>query len=175
MKPAIFTFLLLPLMLGCQEKVKTDDVLKTPTVSIAAQSSLGSCKLSNGDLRVVVDHTDKGIAITLSGASVASNISLIEVPSDECMAEGFESLTCQQDSFTINQQLCSGWNIISETLTFGRSSDDTKDYQLLDYKRKSMDRRDPEKEKIKIFKHTQFGQISFEKLDRDRLIELINN
>lgn len=165
---------LLPFVAGCWANVVTPQSPLKQSEVVVAKNNLGSCELSNG-IKVSIYEAENKVAVILNGKSEVSNASFIESMSDQCMAAGFESLTCEQDAFTINQQICSGWKVTAETFIFTRQSVAQPSFELVRYERRSIDRRDPNKAAVhNVYSEKKLGQIRFANLNRDFLIKLIN-
>lgn len=106
---------------------------------------------------------------------VAANDTLIRLRDEggSCMAEGFFDAKAVADGFLIEQQNCSGWDIINETLTFRRGGDGA--ILLTGAQLTYIDRRAPEDApRIYAFDGEDFGPVTFEKLDMEDVYDLIS-
>ena len=140
------------------------------------------CSLKKTNQKVSVTNVGEHIRITISPLTSITSIPKEEIVNDsfimprsnQCPAEGFRLLSCNNDSFTIVQQLCSGWYFVDETFGFNYSTLNNKIY-LNSYKRKKIDRRFPEKEPVvKEYFQDQFGEVLFQDVNREFLMNLIN-
>ena len=96
------------------------------------------------------------------------------MPNERSAAEGFQYLSCRDNSFIIKQQLGDGWKFIGETMVFKAEKDEKYTFYLYTYKREILDRRNPEKRSVKKFSQAEIGRVLFQDLSRDFLIDLIN-
>jgi len=140
---------------------------------------LASCVLPETAQKISVIQTQGIVQIlVLSGSkkNIQQNHSFIEAKdarSDICPSEGFESLSCVDNTFMIRQQICSRQAFIQEILTF--HADDTDIFYLTSYRREKTNRVSDAKEPvIKTYTKQQIGKIKFQNISRDYLTDLIN-
>jgi len=131
----------------------------------------------NNDFKIII--TNNKITITLNNSKHWDNANIYRQPdeSGQCFSEGFIGITNDSSFFEIHQQICSGWNIINEDIKFDYSNFDNL-IKLHQIKLTYFDNRLPDKDpEIKVYSKVNFGDLSFEKIHLDSLLDrlLIND
>lgn len=108
------------------------------------------------------------------GRLLTENKSIIRLPdeSGDCPSEGFLRIVVKGTYFTVEQQACGGWMFVHEYATFVYSKSDGKvTLHKLGYV--FTDRREPDKDiPEKILTGKNFGSVSFEDTDLEKLAEM---
>ena len=124
----------------------------------------------------VKDHTI--IIYDSNGKEISSNDNIIKLTDDfkDCPADGFEGggIVTKEKYFTIEQQVCGGWYLIKEYITFVYNKE-SGDILLNKFGRIYTDRRDPNKTiPDKILSQKDFGNIDFKDLNLLDLYKIIS-
>lgn len=123
--------------------------------------------------KVFIEEKLIRIENTKTGESL-TNDSLIrkmdEVP--ECPSDGFLDIQTEENKFTINQMNCSGWNFISEVISFKYDRENHK-FLLQEFSLKYIDRQAPEAPTIlKSYTEIDFGKLQFVEAKLNNLYRL---
>ena len=169
MKNIFLVFVIIILIFACETMV-----LSSEKENIKV---LQTCSLEKPKCKISVVQNDKNIRVVISADKAKKEIfndSIVEIPSQESIAEGFQIVIAKENGFIIKQQLGSGWKFIAETLIFKAKKNKAYTFYLHSYKRETLDRRNPEKTSVERFSKAQIGEVLFQDLTRDFLIDLIN-
>lgn len=89
-----------------------------------------------------------------------------------CPSDGFLDIQKEENKFTINQMNCSGWNFISEAISFTYDNDSHTIF-LQKFSLEYIDRRDPEAPTtLKSYSEIDFGRLQFNDVSLNRLYQL---
>lgn len=103
--------------------------------------------------------------------SVSKNLNIIQTINSNCPSDGFGNIVLKDNYFTIEQNICGGWYLADEYITF-KYDLEKKELILHKFSQSLTDRKNPEKEIPELnLTNKKFGNIYFEGFNRETILE----